>query len=100
MPGLRIAPAQVSSAEERLPRRLKLQIPEGWVRFLLAIAGLALAFGAAMFSTVSRESGNLWATSLFASLALLLTTIVRLRTVPYLAFRVDDSGVRHASDCY
>src|SRR5438094_4132918 len=59
MPGLRIAPAQVSSAEERLPRWLKLQIPEVWVRFLLAIAGLALAFGAAMFSTVSRESGNL-----------------------------------------
>src|SRR5438046_715728 len=58
MPGLRIAPAQVSSAEERLPRWLKLQIPEVWVRFLLAIAGLALALGAAMFSTVSRESGS------------------------------------------
>src|SRR5438046_1405120 len=98
MPGLRIAPAQVSSAEERLPRWLKLQIPEVWVRFLLAIAGLALAFGAAMFSTVSRESGNLWATLIFASMALLLATIVGLTTVPYLARRVAASHVRDAFD--
>src|SRR5436309_15256429 len=98
MPGLRIAPAQVSSAEERLPRWLKLQIPEVWVRFLLAIAGLALAFGAAMFSTVSRESGNLWATLIFASMALLLATIVGLTTVPYLAHRVAASRVRDAFD--
>src|SRR3989441_6823119 len=98
MPGLRIAPAQVSSAEERLPRWLKLQIPEVWVRFLLAIAGLALAFGAAMFSTVSRESGNLWATLIFASMALLLATIVGLTTVPYLARRVAASRVRDAFD--
>src|SRR5205809_6261916 len=87
MPGLRIAPAQVSSAEERLPRWLKLQIPEVWVRFLLAIAGLALAFGAAMFSTVSRESGNIWASLIFASMALLLATIVGLTTVSYFACR-------------
>src|SRR5436305_1422973 len=98
MPGVRIAPAQVSSAEERLPRWLKLQIPEVWVRFLLAIAGLALAFGAAMFSTVSRESGNLWATLIFASMALLLATIVGLTTVPYLARRVAASRVRDAFD--
>src|SRR6059058_2076002 len=98
MPGLRIAPAQVSSAEERLPRWLKLQIPEVWVRFLLAIAGLALAFGAAMFSTVSRESGNLWARLIFASMALLLATIVGLTTVPYLARRVAASRVRDAFD--
>src|SRR3989441_4667110 len=98
MPGLRIAPAQVSSAEERLPRWLKLRIPEVWVRFLLAIAGLALAFGAAMFSTVSRESGNLWATLIFASMALLLATIVGLTTVPYLARRVAASRVRDAFD--
>src|SRR5213078_840326 len=88
----------VSSAEERLPRWLKLQIPEVWVRFLLAIAGLALAFGAAMFSTVSRESGNLWATLIFASMALLLATIVGLTTVPYLAHRVAASRVRDAFD--
>lgn len=98
MPGLRIAPEQVSSAEERFPRWLKLGIPEVWVRFLLAIVGLALAFGAAMFSTVSRESGNLWATLIFASLALLLATIVGLTTVPYLARRVAASRVRDAFD--
>src|SRR2546426_11201004 len=98
MPGLRIAPAQVSSAEERLPRWLKLQIPEVWVRFLLAIAGLALAFGAAMFSTVSRESGNLWATLILASAALLLAAIVGLTTVPYLARRVAAVYIRDAFD--
>jgi uncharacterized protein (DUF58 family) len=98
MSGLRILSAQVSSAHERFPRWLKLQIPEVWVRFLLAVAGLALAFGAAMFSTVSRESGHLWATLIFASLALLLATIVGLTTVPYLARRVAASRIRDAFD--
>src|SRR5881397_3828355 len=98
MPGLRIAPAQVSSAEEWLPRWLKLQIPEVWVRFLLALVGLALAFGAALFSTVSRESGNLWATLILASAALLLAAIVGLTTVPYLARRVAAVCIRDAFD--
>jgi len=98
MPDLWTAPAQVSSTEKRLPRWLKLEIPEAWVRFLLAIVGLTLAFGAAMFSTVSRESGYLWATLIFASLALLLATIVGLTTVPYLARRVATSRVRDAVD--
>ena len=43
-----------------LARVFHLQIPEVWIRFLIAIVGLVLAFGAALFSTVSRESGNLW----------------------------------------
>lgn len=94
MPDLRIAPGLFSSAEERFPR----WFPEVWVRFLLAIVGLALALGAAMFSTVSRESGNLWATLTFASLALLLATIVGLTTVPYLARRVAASRIRDAFD--
>jgi uncharacterized protein (DUF58 family) len=97
MPDLRTAPAP-SFAERRFLAWLKLGIPEVWVRFLLAIAGLALAFGAAMFSTVSREAGNLWATLIFASLALLLATIVGLRTVPYLARRVSASRIRDAID--
>ena len=63
-------------------------MPPVWVRFLLALAGLALAFGAALFSTVSRESGNLWATLILATLSLLLAAIVGLTTVPYLARRV------------
>src|SRR5215831_5753424 len=31
-----------------------------WVKFLLSLLGLGLAFGAALFSTVSRDAGNLW----------------------------------------
>src|SRR5207237_2296174 len=45
-----------------------------------------------------RESGNLWATLIFASMALLLATIVGLTTVPYLAHRVAASRVRDAFD--
>jgi uncharacterized protein (DUF58 family) len=69
-----------------------------WVRFLLALVGLVLAFGAALFSTVSRESGNLWATLILASAALLLATIVGLTTVPYLAQRVATARLRDALD--
>jgi uncharacterized protein (DUF58 family) len=57
------------------------------MRFLLALVGLILAFAAALFSTVSRESGNLWATAVLASTALLLAALVGLTTVPYLARR-------------
>jgi uncharacterized protein (DUF58 family) len=77
---------------------LNLHIPEVWVRFLLAIVGLILAFGAALISTVSRETGNLWATLILASVALLLATIVGLTTVPYLARRVTEARVRDALD--
>jgi uncharacterized protein (DUF58 family) len=86
------------SGVRRLTRFLHLDIPEVWVRFLLAIAGLILAFGAALFSTVSRESGNLWATLILASLALLLAVIVGLTTVPYLARRVATARIRDAFD--
>ena len=68
------------------------------MRFLLAIAGLVLAFGAALFSTVSRESGNLWATLILASAALLLAAIVGLTTVPYLMRRVEAARLRDAFD--
>jgi uncharacterized protein (DUF58 family) len=77
---------------------LRLEIPQVWVRFLLAMVGLALAFGAALFSTVSRESGNVWATLILASAALLLATIVGLTTVPYLAHRVATGRIRDAFD--
>jgi len=69
-----------------------------WVRFLVAILGLLLAFGAALFSTVSSESGNIWATIILASAALLLATFVGLTTVPYLARRVVAARVRDAMD--
>jgi uncharacterized protein (DUF58 family) len=86
------------SAIQRCSRFLHLDIPEVWVRFLLAIVGLTLAFGAALFSTVSRESGNLWATLVLASAALVLAVIVGLTTVPYLARRVAGARIRDAFD--
>src|SRR5580704_13553892 len=83
---------------QRLARLLHVDIPEVWLRFLLALVGLCLAFAAALFSTVSRESGNLWATLVLASAALLLAVIVGLTTVPYLARRVAGAGIRDAFD--
>jgi uncharacterized protein (DUF58 family) len=68
------------------------------VRFLVAIVGLVLAFAAALFSTVSRESGNVWGTIVLASAALLLATFVGLTTVPYLARRVVAARLREAMD--
>src|SRR5450432_4223964 len=86
---------QVSSASTNTTRlqpavRRWLQSSAGdvWVRFLLALVGLGLAFGAALFSTVSRDAGNVWATVVLASASLLLATLVGLVTVPYLARRV------------
>src|SRR5579862_9997290 len=86
------------SAIQRIAHRLHVNIPEIWVRFFLAIVGLALAFAAALFSTVSRESGNLWATLILASAALLLAVIVGLTTVPYLARRAAAARIRDALD--
>jgi len=69
-----------------------------WLRFLAAAFGLALAFAAAIFSTASRDSGNVLATVILASIALLLATLVGLATVPYLARRVEATRVREALD--
>lgn len=70
------------------PSPLRFGLSEVWIRFLVAIFGLVLAFSAALFSTVSGESGSIWGTIILASAALLLATIVGLTTVPYLARRV------------
>ena len=86
------------TATNSAPRSLRLGLSEVWVRFLVAIFGLVLAFGAALFSTVSRESGSIWGTIILASAALLLATIVGLTTVPYLARRVVASRLREAMD--
>lgn len=61
---------------------------EVWIKFLLALAGLGLAFGAALFSTASGEAGHLLASVILASVALLTAAFVGLVTVPYLARRV------------
>lgn len=71
---------------------------EIWVKFLLALVGLALAFGAALFSTVSRDAGNVLATVILASTSLLLAAVVGLVTVPYLARRVAVERLRESFD--
>ncbi len=75
-----------------------LGLSQVWVRFLVAIVGLVLAFAAALFSTVLGESGNVWATIALASAALLLATLVGITTVPYLARQVVASRIRDAMD--
>ncbi len=98
---LTVPKSAISSASPTargLGRLLHWEVPPVWVRFLLALAGLVLAFGAALFSTVSRESGNLWATLILASLSLILAAVVGLTTVPYLARRVAAARVRDAFD--
>jgi uncharacterized protein (DUF58 family) len=59
---------------------------------------LALAFMAALYSTVASQSGNVAATAVLASLALLLAGAVGLVTVPYLARRVPLHAWREAID--
>ena len=69
---------------------------EAWVRFLLALAGLALAFAAAVFSAAASQGGNVIATVVFASTALLLSGLVGVLAVPYLFKRVVASRMREA----
>ena len=69
-----------------------------WVKFLLALVGLGLAFVSALFSTVSRDSGNVWATVILASASLMLAALVGLITVPYLARRVAVERLRESFD--
>jgi uncharacterized protein (DUF58 family) len=87
-----------SSQRDTGSSKFSLGLSQIWIRFLLAIAGLMLAFGAALFSTIMGESGNIWGTVILASAALLLAVFVGLVTVPYLARRVVASRVREAMD--
>jgi uncharacterized protein (DUF58 family) len=72
----------------RIARWFQSTSAEVWVKFLLALVGLGLAFGAALISTAWGEAGNLWASVILASVALLMAAFVGLVTVPYLARRV------------
>ena len=94
-PVISAAPASADTIQSRA-RFLHFEIPEVWKRFLFAILGLVLAFAAALFSTVARESGSLWTTVILASIALTLAVVVGLTTVPYLARRVAGGRVRDA----
>lgn len=69
---------------------------EAWVRFVIAVVGLAVAFVTALFSTVFSESGNMIVSMVFASLALVTAAVVGVTTVPYLARRLVVSHVRDA----
>src|SRR5229473_4985318 len=82
----------------RLVRAFSSENSGSWLRFLLAAIGLALAFAAAIFSTASRDAGNVPATVILASLALLLAAGVGLGIVPYLARRVGARRMREALD--
>lgn len=82
----------------RLLRAFRAENSGAWLRFLLAGVGLAFAFAAAIFSSASRDAGNVPATVILASLALLIAVGVGLGTVPYLARRVGAGRVREALD--
>jgi uncharacterized protein (DUF58 family) len=86
------------SVPSRLAQWLQSASAEVWGKFLLALVGLGLAFGTALFSTVSRDAGNVWATVILASTSLLLATLVGLVTVPYLARRVAVERLRESFD--
>jgi uncharacterized protein (DUF58 family) len=86
------------SVPSRLAQWLQSASAEVWVKFLLALFGLGLAFTAALFSTVSRDAGNLWATIILSSTSLVLATLVGLVTVPYLARRVAVERMRESFD--
>ena len=87
-----------STVPSRLAQWLQSASADVWVKFLLALVGLGLAFGAALFSTVSRDAGNVWATVILASTSLVLATLVGLVTVPYLARRVAVERLRETFD--
>lgn len=69
---------------------------EAWQRFFMAVAGLGLAFAAAVFSSVARERGNTAATAIFALSALFLAVVVGLLTVPFLTRRVVAARMKDA----
>jgi uncharacterized protein (DUF58 family) len=81
-----------------IKRLLAMTDRKAWVRFFFALGGLVLAFGAALLSTVFRESGNLFAMNVAAAVALLTAGFVGIYSIPYLAKRVAIEGMREAFD--
>src|SRR5215467_2308062 len=81
-----------------LTRAFRAENSGAWLRFLMAAVGLTVAFGAAVFSSAARDAGNVIATVVLASLALLLTAAVALGIVPYLVRRVSAGRLRDALD--
>src|ERR1700682_5467181 len=82
----------------KLARSFHAENSGAWMRFLIAAVGLTIAFGTPILSTPARDAGNVVATVVLASLALLMAVAVGLGTVPYLARRVGAKRVRDALD--
>jgi len=59
----------------------------GWRRFYLGLLGLGMAFFLALYSTALTEAGRVAAAVWAAASSLLLTAIVAVKVVPYLARR-------------
>ena len=93
-----MASATQSSTFSRVAQAFRTENSGAWLRFLLAAMGLTIAFAAAIFSTAARDAGNILATVVLASLALLMAAAVGLGVVPYLARRVGARRVREALD--
>jgi hypothetical protein len=79
-----------------LRRWLRSLDREAWTRFFIGLGGLIIAFSSAMLSTAFREEGNVVATAITASLALLTAGIVGVAIVPYLAKRAALERLRFA----
>src|ERR1700759_4608764 len=69
---------------------------EAWLRFFMAVAGLGLAFGAAVFSSVARERGNELAAAIFSLSAVCLAAIVGFLAVPFIMCRVAAARIKDA----
>jgi uncharacterized protein (DUF58 family) len=71
----------------RLRRQWARADHPGWRRFYLGLLGLSMAFFLALYSTALTEAGRVAAAVWAAASSLLLTAIVAVKVVPYLARR-------------
>jgi uncharacterized protein (DUF58 family) len=83
---------------DQIKRAIAMTDRKAWIGFFTAMAGLVIAFGAALLSTVLRESGNLFGMNVAAAVALLTAGFVGIYSIPYLAKRVALEGMREAFD--
>jgi len=67
---------------------------EAWVRFFIALLGLLFSFAFAVLSTSFRDEGNVAATAITASLALITAVVVGLATIPFLTKRIAAEHMR------
>ena len=67
-------------------RMLHIDRP-AWRRFFVALFGLGMAFFLALYSSALHEAGHVEAAAAVAALSLVLTGVVAVKVVPYLAQR-------------